>query len=186
MAASSSLSSTPNWRRSRSTSGWNAIACPNDRQWPSSQAALVADPAAQLEEQARLADARLADEEHDLPVAGPRALEGLEQRCPSSRSRPTNGVSPRSASTSSRVRVSCAAHDLPRGDGLGLALEVKLAERRASRSSRGRAGGSPRRSSRAPARPPAAGARPRWWCRRPPCSPCAGRCRCCRPRRGRC
>ena len=88
----------------------------------------VADAPAKLEEEPRLADARLAHEEHDLAFPA-RARSKASRSRPSSRSRPTNGVSPRSDSTSRRVRVSCAPIASHAPTRLGLALEVDLAER---------------------------------------------------------
>ena len=136
--------------------------------------------------QARLADPRLAHDERRPGPVPPPARAKASCRTASSRSRPTNGVSPRSASTSSRVRAARAATTSHAGTGSAFPLSASSPEGSrlevAADEALGRLGD--RRPARAP--PPAAAARPRWWCRPPPCSPCAGRCRCCRPRPGPC
>ena len=64
---------------------------------------LVGEPALELQQQSGLADPRLAHEQDDLPSPcpglGPALLQEGQFGLPS-----TNGVSPRSAPTSSRVR----------------------------------------------------------------------------------
>jgi hypothetical protein len=89
----------------------------------------VRDPSAQLEEQAGLADARLADDERHLPASCPRALERVDQRAQlalaSHERREPAAVGFHLEARPRLVR----GDNLPRGDGLGFALEVKLAER---------------------------------------------------------
>ena len=146
---------------------------------------LAADPPAQLGEQARLAHARLRHEERHLPLPAARALEGLEQEAqlplPSHEGRePALG-----RDLEPRAGLAGGQH-FPRRHRLGLALDRQLPERprleEAAHEAVGRV--RDRHVSRAP--PPAACARPRWWRRRPRCSPCGGRCRCCPPPRARC
>ena len=150
---------------------------PKERQWPSSQSASSPSRRRNSSEQARLADARLADDEDDLPLAGPRAREGASSSAelalaPHERREPALGLdleracAPRARPTTSQA-----------GDRLGLALERQLAEgARLEVAAHEPVRGLGDRH-RAGLGRPAAGAPPRSSCRRPRCSPCAGRCR---------
>src|SRR5206468_5773132 len=89
---------------------------------------LVADTPPELEQQAGFADARVPDEEGGLPVAGPGALEGVEQRdqltlAPHER---------REAAVGPYLQARACLpgrYDFPDGERLGLALELDLAQR---------------------------------------------------------
>ena len=187
IAASRSRSSIPKLRLRRSISGWNGMARPKDRQWPSSHVARSPTRRRNSWSRRDLPMPGLADDEDDLPLARRRPARRPPAGASSSRSRPTSGrqpalgARPRAASAPARADTTSQARHR-----LGLALERQLAEGPRLEVARRRAGASPPRSRRARARPPAACARRRWSCRPPPCSPCAGRCRCCRRRRGPC
>ena len=119
----------PEVRFRRSITGWKAIERPKDMQWPSSHVASSPSRAPELEQEPRLADPGLARDEHDLAPRppGPRSKR-VAAAAGARRSRPTKGVSPRSASTSSRVRA-CRAEITSQARGrLGFALERQLAE----------------------------------------------------------
>ncbi len=92
----------------------------------------LSDPPAQLEEQPRLADARLADEEDDLALAGAGPLEGVEELAQLALAPHEGGEPAVGLDLQPRARLA-RAHDLPRGHRLGLALELELAERRVSK-----------------------------------------------------
>ena len=67
----------------------------------------VADPPPQLEEEPRLPDTRVADEEYGLALAGAGSLEGVEEQAQLALPADERGETA-SDSTSSRVRVSCS------------------------------------------------------------------------------
>ncbi len=88
----------------------------------------VADAMTQLAEQPGLADARIADDEHDLAVTIPRALERVEEqaelaRAPDERRQPPIGLH-----VQARPRLA-RGDDVPRRDRFGLSPKVHLAER---------------------------------------------------------
>ena len=119
MAASPSLSSTPNQPPEQVDQRMEGHGLSEREAVALVPVAGGADPAAELEEQARLPDARLAHDEYHLPLAG-RARAKASSSWPSSRSRPTSGVSPRSTSTSRRVRASRAVTTSQAGIGSAL------------------------------------------------------------------
>src|SRR5438093_1401187 len=84
--------------------------------------------AAELEEEARLADARLADKEGNLPLSCPRALEGVEEQVHLALAPHEWREAAVGLHLEARARL-VRGDNLPRGDGFGLALEVKIAER---------------------------------------------------------
>ena len=83
----------------------------------------VGEALAQLVDQARLADAGLADDEHGLPLAVLRALPAIDSVA-SSCSRPTNGVRRARGDGEPAPHAARPVHDAVERDRLGDALEL--------------------------------------------------------------
>src|SRR5262249_29214659 len=88
---------------------------------------LATDAAAQLEQQARLADTRLADQEHHLSRARAGAREGVEEHAQLTLATHERSEAALRLDLQPRPRLVRAQH-LPGGHRLRLALEVNLAD----------------------------------------------------------
>ena len=89
---------------------------------------LVAQEPMELEQQARLADARLAHDEHDLAVAGLRLFEALEEHAQLALAADIGREPALGHDVQPRARRARGDH-LPRRHRLRLALEHERAER---------------------------------------------------------
>jgi hypothetical protein len=91
-------------------------------------ARLAPDPPTQLEQQARLADAGLPDDEHHLTLPGSRLLEAIPEGAQFTLT-PHEGGQPPFGLDVDPAPGGARRHDLPRRHRLRLALQAELAER---------------------------------------------------------
>ena len=132
IAASSSASSMPTCRRSRSTSGWKAIALPKDRQCPSCQAAAPPMRWRSSRSSRDLPMPGSPTRKRDLPLTGAGAFEGVEEQAELALAADERCEPPVGLDFEARARL-VGADDLPARDGLRLALQGRSPSARVSK-----------------------------------------------------
>ena len=145
----------------------------------------VREPAPELVQQARLAEARLADEEHDLAAARRARLASASRSAVELALAADERREARRRTHRDAIGHGALGERLEGADGRRLALHRRTRRDPAARTSRRPRAAWTRRSARRRAARASAGDRRDSWCRPPPCSPSAGRRRCCPRSRAR-